>query len=115
MYAIRSYYDKWSAESPYLYNIVLSVTNPQGEVVEARNHKIGFRKIEFGKKQELLINGEEVKIMGVNRHDHHHIRGKALTREDMIKDVQLIKQFNFNAVRTSHYQLRRFEYLFYRK
>lgn len=94
---------KWSAEDPYLYNIVLEVTDDKDNVVEARTHKIGFRKVEFSKDNALLINGEVVKIMGVNRHDHHHIRGKALTRDDMRKDVELLKQFNFNAVRTSHY------------
>ena len=94
---------KWSAENPYLYTLVLKVVNPQGEVVEARSNKIGFRKIAFSEKQELLINGEVVKIMGINRHDHHPTRGKALTRADMEADVKLLKQFNFNAVRTSHY------------
>ena len=94
---------KWSAEDPYLYNLVFTVTNPKGEVVEARSKKIGFRKVGFSKSNELLINGKVVKIMGVNRHDHHPVRGKALTREDMLQDVQLIKQFNFNAVRTAHY------------
>lgn len=94
---------KWSAEDPYLYNLVFTVTNPKGEVVEARSKKIGFRKVEFSKSNELLINGKVVKIMGVNRHDHHPVNGKALTREDMRKDVQLMKQFNFNAVRTAHY------------
>ncbi len=94
---------KWSAETPSLYTLVFTVTNPDGEVVEARSQKIGFRKVELGDKGELLINGEVVKLMGVNRHDHHHIHGKALRHEDMLKDVQLLKQFNFNAVRTSHY------------
>jgi len=94
---------KWSAEDPYLYRIVFEVCNPKGEVVEARTHKIGFRKVEFSKDNALLINGKAIKIKGVNRHDHHPIRGKALTRDDMRKDVELLKQFNFNAVRTSHY------------
>jgi len=93
----------WSAEDPYLYKLVFTVNNPQGEVVEARSQHIGFRHIEINEKSELLINGKSIKIMGVNRHDHHPIRGKALTREDMRKDVELLKQFNFNAVRTSHY------------
>lgn len=95
--------NKWSAENPYLYTVVLNVKDPNGKIVESRSQKIGFRKVEFSKKNELLINGKVVKLMGVNRHDHHPTRGKALTREDLRKDVALIKQYNFNAVRTSHY------------
>ncbi len=95
--------NKWSAEDPYLYTIVLSVENPEGEVVEARSQKIGFRSIEFSDKHELLINGKSVELMGVNRHDHSHINGKALTRDEIRSDVEILKQFNFNAVRTSHY------------
>ncbi|WKB79974.1 glycoside hydrolase family 2 TIM barrel-domain containing protein [Cellulophaga lytica] len=95
--------NKWSAENPYLYTVVLNVKDPNGKIVESRSQKIGFRKVEFSKKNELLINGKVVKLMGVNRHDHHPTRGKALTREDLRKDAELIKQYNFNAVRTSHY------------
>lgn len=95
--------EKWNAENPYLYTLILSVKNPDGDVVEARSQKVGFRKVEFGPDHELLINGEEVLIMGVNRHDHHPVRGKAITREDMEEDVKLMKRFNMNAVRTSHY------------
>jgi beta-galactosidase len=95
--------EKWSSENPYLYTLVLDVTNPKGEVVESRSQKIGFRHIAFSKDSELLVNGEPVKIMGVNRHDHHPVRGKALLREDYEADIKLLKQFNFNAVRTSHY------------
>ncbi|MFR9645244.1 MAG: glycoside hydrolase family 2 TIM barrel-domain containing protein [Rikenellaceae bacterium] len=95
--------NKWSAETPYLYTLVLSMVNPDGEVTEARSHKIGFRTVEFSKDNALLINGREVEIMGVNRHDHSPTNGKALTREEMEADAQLIKQFNMNAVRTSHY------------
>ncbi|GJM64256.1 glycoside hydrolase family 2 TIM barrel-domain containing protein [Persicobacter diffluens] len=95
--------EKWTAETPNLYQLLLSVHNPAGEAVEYRSQKIGFRQVAFNDKNELLINGQSVKIMGVNRHDHHAERGKALTREDMRKDVELMKQFNFNAVRTSHY------------
>ncbi|MGJ8658564.1 MAG: glycoside hydrolase family 2 TIM barrel-domain containing protein [Cellulophaga fucicola] len=95
--------NKWSAENPYLYTVVLNVKDPNGKIAESRSQKIGFRKVEFSKKNELLINGKVVKLMGVNRHDHHPTRGKALTREDLRKDAALIKQYNFNAVRTSHY------------
>lgn len=94
---------KWSAEYPNLYTIVFSVTDPDGKLVEARSHKIGFRKVEFSAKNELLINGQVVKLMGVNRHDTSPLHGKALTREEILKDVELLKQFNFNSVRTSHY------------
>ncbi len=94
---------KWSAESPYLYTLVLSMIAPNGEVTECRSQKIGFRKVEFSDKQELLINGRNVEIIGVNRHDHSAINGKALTRDEIKHDVELIKLFNFNAVRTSHY------------
>ncbi len=94
---------KWSAEAPYLYTLVLSMKNPAGEVVESRSQKVGFRTVEFDKDNALLINGKSVEIMGVNRHDHSATNGKALTREEIEADVKLLKQFNFNAVRTSHY------------
>ncbi|MDO6803552.1 glycoside hydrolase family 2 TIM barrel-domain containing protein [Wenyingzhuangia sp. 1_MG-2023] len=94
---------KWSVESPYLYTLVFDVVDANGKLVESRSQKIGFRKVAFSDDNELLINGQPVKIMGVNRHDHHPVRGKALTRKDMEDDIKLLKQFNFNAVRTSHY------------
>ncbi|MGA9639544.1 glycoside hydrolase family 2 TIM barrel-domain containing protein [Flavobacterium sp.] len=94
---------KWSAEDPYLYKLVFNVINANGEVVESRSKKIGFRKIEFSKNNELLVNGKVVKIMGVNRHDHHPTRGKALTHDDLREDIETLKKYNFNAVRTSHY------------
>ena len=93
---------KWSAENPYLYTLVLSLKDEKGELVEARSCKVGFRdvKIDGG---TLLINGQKVKLFGVNRHDHDHIHGKTVFREDIRKDVEILKQYNFNAVRTSHY------------
>lgn len=94
---------KWSAEDPYLYTLVFSLQQPNGELVEARSQKIGFRTIAFSAENELLVNGKIVEIMGVNRHDHSLKNGKAVSREEMKKDVELLKQFNFNAVRTSHY------------
>ncbi|WP_298493860.1 glycoside hydrolase family 2 TIM barrel-domain containing protein [uncultured Algibacter sp.] len=95
--------NKWSVEQPYLYTLVLDVIDPNGKLIESRSQKVGFRTVSFSKENELLINGKAVKIKGVNRHDHHPIRGKALTREDLEADVKQLKQFNFNAVRTSHY------------
>ena len=93
----------WSAEAPYLYTLVFSVTDHKNKLIEARSCKVGFRTIEISDKAEILVNSVPVKMMGVNRHDHDHINGKALTREDYRRDVELMKQFNFNAVRTSHY------------
>jgi beta-galactosidase len=94
--------EKWSAEKPVLYTLVLSLKDADGNTVDARSVKVGFREVET-KNGVLLINGEPVKLYGVNRHDHDHLRGKSVTREDMEQDVTLMKLFNFNAVRTSHY------------
>ncbi len=93
----------WSAEDPYLYTLVFKVTDGKGNLREARSCKVGFRTITISDKAEVLVNGVPVKMMGVNRHDHDRIEGKALTREDLRRDVELMKQFSFNAVRTSHY------------
>ncbi len=94
---------KWSAEKPNLYTLVLTLIDENQNVVQAKSCKVGFRQVETSEKGELLINGKSVKLYGVNRHDHHHLYGKTVTRESMRKDVELLKQFNFNAVRTSHY------------
>ncbi len=93
---------KWSAESPALYTLVLSLTDASGRLVEARSCKVGFRHVEI-RGRELLINGVPVKLYGVNRHDHNQHTGKTVSREDMRRDVELMKQFNFNAVRAAHY------------
>lgn len=93
---------KWSAESPVLYTLVLSVTDAQGGVVEARSCKVGFRSVEVD-GQRLLVNGVPVKLYGVNRHDHSEFGGKAVTPEEIESDIRLMKQFNFNSVRCSHY------------
>ncbi len=96
--------NKWSDEMPYLYTLVLSLTDELGRVTEAKSCKVGFRSVEFHPETaKLLINGKVTYLYGVNRHDHHPTRGKALTREDIKADVQQIKQFNFNCIRTSHY------------
>ncbi|WP_297090600.1 glycoside hydrolase family 2 TIM barrel-domain containing protein [uncultured Draconibacterium sp.] len=92
----------WSAEKPNLYTLVLNLKDAEGNLVEARSTKVGFREVEI-KNGELLVNGESIKLYGVNRHDHHHTEGKTLSRADLEQDVLLMKQFNFNAVRTSHY------------
>jgi beta-galactosidase len=90
----------WSAETPYLYTLVVSLHTPNGE--EHTACKVGFRKVEVRDRQ-LLINGKPMMIKGMNRHDHDDVHGKAVSREIMELDIQRMKQFNVNAVRTSHY------------
>lgn len=93
---------RWSAETPHLYTVVVTLIDPQGREVEHTAVRLGFRRIELGDRQ-LLINGQPVRITGVNRHDHDDTRGKAVTREGMLRDVLTMKRHNINAVRTSHY------------
>ncbi len=92
----------WSAEEPTLYTLVVSLVDASGAVVERTSTRIGFRDIEV-QDRELLINGAPVILNGVNRHDHDDRLGKAVTREGMLADIRLMKQHNFNAVRTAHY------------
>lgn len=95
---------KWSPENPNLYTLVLSLEDSLGNVQEVKSCKVGFRSVEFRKSDsKLLINGKLTYLYGVNRPDHHPVKGKALSREDIFKDVQTIKQFNFNCIRLSHY------------
>ena len=93
---------KWSAEQPNLYTLVLTLTDAQGNTIEAESCKVGFRKIEI-KDGQLFINGQSVKLFGVNRHEHDPDHGRAIPVTRMIQDIELLKQHNINAVRTSHY------------
>jgi len=93
---------KWSAETPNLYTLVLRLKDENDNIIEIESTKIGFRQIEI-KKGQLLVNGKAITIKGVNRHEHDPDFGKTVFEESMIKDIQLMKQFNINAVRTSHY------------
>jgi len=97
---------KWSDEEPNLYTLTLSLEDSLGHVLEVKSCKIGFRSIEFSKTDsKLLINGKVTYLYGVNRPAHDPIKGKALSREDILRDVQTIKRFNFNCIRTSHYPM----------
>lgn len=95
---------KWSSEEPNLYTLVVSLTDPKGNITEAKSCKVGFRSIEFSKENgKMLINGKETYVYGVNRHDQHPTKGKAINRDDIKQDITTIKKFNFNFIRTSHY------------
>ena len=95
----------WNAENPYLYKIVGILKHEKNGVKFVKDicsTSVGFRRIEI-KNKELLINGKAVMIKGVNRHDHHPVTGKVVDKDTMLQDIKLLKQFNFNAVRCSHY------------
>lgn len=92
----------WSPELPNRYRAVVTLSSAEGELLAASTHWTGFRNYEV-RDRKLLINGEMVYIKGVNRHDHDADEGKMVSREAMMEEIRLLKQFNFNAVRTSHY------------
>ena len=93
---------KWTAETPNLYTLVLTLNDANGNVVEADSCQIGFRKIEI-RDGTFLINGQPIKLRGVNRHEIDPDSGHTLTEARMIQDLTLMKQANINAVRTCHY------------
>lgn len=93
--------EAWSAESPYLYKLTVEVGDGR-RVTEAAALSVGFRKVEI-RDGQLLVNGQPILIKGVNRHEMNPWRGYLLTREDMLRDIQIMKDLNINAVRTCHY------------
>lgn len=93
---------KWSAETPNLYHLVISLRNKKGETTEIVGSKVGFRKIEI-KDAVFYINGVAILIKGVNRHEHNQHTGHVVNLKDMEKEISLMKKFNINAVRTCHY------------
>ncbi|MBN2450729.1 MAG: DUF4981 domain-containing protein [Lentisphaeria bacterium] len=92
----------WSSEVPALYTLAVALRDAEGRLVEARAVRVGFRSVAIRDRQ-LLINGKAVLIKGVNRHDFDPVTGKTVSRGRMLQDILLLKQFHFNAVRTSHY------------
>ena len=102
IHAIIQNINPWSAENPTLYNLHIELLDYENNLIEIRSKRVGFRHIEID-GTNLLINGKRVMIRGVNRHEHDAFNGKTLTTESMIQDICLMKQFNFNAVRTCHY------------
>lgn len=92
----------WSAESPYLYTVVMSLLDQKKNVLEVTRMPFGFRKIEV-KDCVVCINGKRTIMKGVNRAETHPQLGKTLTEESMIEDIVLMKKHNINAVRTSHH------------
>ncbi len=92
----------WSAEEPNLYQLTVTLHDADGKAIESTGCRIGFKTVEL-KGGNILINGKAVKFLGVNRHDFDPVHGKMVPPEVMRRDIELMKQFNFNAMRTSHY------------
>jgi beta-galactosidase len=93
---------KWTAETPNLYTLLLTLKDERGNVIETTSNKIGFRTIEIIDGQ-LLVNGKKVMIKGVNLHEFNTNTGQVVNEEIMMRNLQLMKELNINAVRTSHY------------
>ncbi len=93
---------KWTAETPDLYRLLLTLKDNKGDPIEVIPSMIGFREIEI-RDARLLINGRKVLLKGVNRHEHSPDTGHYVSRELMLSDIKTMKRFNVNAVRTSHY------------
>lgn len=93
---------KWSAETPSLYKLLLTLKDGSGRVIEVIPWNVGFRDVRI-RDGRLLVNGRAILLKGVNRHEHSPDAGHYVTREDMVRDIVLMKRHNVNAVRTSHY------------
>lgn len=91
----------WTAETPYLYKLFMTVED-DGQIVEVIPQNVGFRNIRLN-GETFLVNGVAIKFKGVNRHDYSPQNGRVVSREEIEKDIILMKQFNVNAIRTSHY------------
>ena len=93
---------KWSAEQPHLYDLVMALQDAQGNVLEAIHTRVGFRETEI-KDGQFLVNGVPIYFKGVNRHEFDPEKGRVVSEALMIEDIKLMKRHNINAVRTSHY------------
>ncbi len=92
---------QWTAETPNLYRLVVSLLDGK-RLLHSAQINVGFRQVEI-KDGVLMVNGRPVKLRGVNRHEHHPDSGRTLKLDTMIEDIVLLKRHNINAVRTSHY------------
>ena len=93
---------KWTAETPYLYTLRLSLNDAEGRVLEQVSTKVGFRCLEI-RDGMFLVNGRQVRFRGVNRHEMDPVTGHVMSEERMLQDILLMKRAHINAVRTCHY------------
>ncbi|SKB70759.1 beta-galactosidase [Salegentibacter holothuriorum] len=94
--------NSWSAETPYLYDLNISLKASNGDIIESINQKVGFKTYEVV-GNEFLVNGKPVLFKGVNRHESHPETHHVVTEEQMLTDIKIMKELNMNAVRLSHY------------
>lgn len=92
----------WSAETPSLHSLRLRLVDPEGRSHDATALRLGFRRVEV-LDRELRVNGEAIRIRGVNRHDHHPVNGKTQSVADYREELLAMKRAHINAVRTAHY------------
>ncbi|WP_281228690.1 glycoside hydrolase family 2 TIM barrel-domain containing protein [Flavobacterium aquiphilum] len=93
---------QWNNETPNLYRYTITLLDNKGKIVEIVSKKTGFRKVEI-RDAQLLVNGKAVLVKGVNIHEHDDVNGHVPNKELMLKDLQLMKEFNINAIRMCHY------------
>ena len=92
----------WSAETPNLYNLIITQKDDTGKIIETMGCQVGFRTVEI-KEGNLLVNGVRILVKGVNMHEHNEVTGHVQDVETMIKDISTMKKFNINTMRCSHY------------
>lgn len=93
---------KWTAETPYLYTLYITLSGQDGKVIEAIPQKVGFREVEIRDRQ-LLVNGQPILVKGADRHEMSAKGGYIMTLDEMVQDIRIMKEMNINAIRTSHY------------
>jgi beta-galactosidase len=93
---------KWTAETPNLFSLIITLKESGGKILESISARIGFRKVEI-KNSQLLVNGKAILLKGTNMHEHSDVNGHVIDEAIIIKDIRVMKSHNINAVRTSHY------------
>ncbi len=93
---------KWTAETPQLYELQITLKDVEGQVIEVLRQDVGFRTVEI-KDAKVYLNGQYVYLKGVNLHEHHDVNGHVIDEATMLKDIKMMKLHNINAVRLSHY------------
>ena len=100
--------EKWFADTPNLYKLLIELKDAEGNVIETVVQRVGFREVDKviindANQQQMQINGEKIVFRGTNRHETDLNKGRAIERDEIVGDLMMMKQFNVNAIRTSHY------------